>query len=171
MTETINLSVSIPKDLFDQAEHLAQQLNISHNQLIEQAIEQFIPQTEKQNESDQRVIHQGDVYWIQDAGLSGSTSDIPHPYVVIQDDLFNHSRIQTVVVCALTSNINRASIRGNVLLDVEEANLPKQSVVEVSKVSAVDKAQLGDYIGSLTVERIGQILDGLRFQQVSYFER
>ena len=116
-------------------------------------------------------INQGDIYWIQDAELSGSASDIPHPYVVIQDDLFNHSRIKSVVVCALTSNINRASIRGNVLLEVDEANLPKQSVVEVSKISAVDKTQLGDYLGSLTEARIHQILDGLRFQQVSYFTR
>jgi mRNA interferase MazF len=58
-----------------------------------------------------------------------------------------------------------------VLLNVGEANLPKQSVVEVSKVSTVDKAQLGEYIGSLTDERVNQILAGMRFLQQSFFSK
>ncbi|MCI0712982.1 MAG: type II toxin-antitoxin system PemK/MazF family toxin [Chloroflexi bacterium] len=110
-------------------------------------------------------MNQGSIYWLR------SELDIPHPHVVIQDNLFNHSRINTVVVCALTSNIKRVNIPGNVLLEPGEANLPRQSVVEVSKVSTVDKAQLGEYIGSLTQQRINQILAGMRFQQVSFFTR
>lgn len=82
-----------------------------------------------------------------------------------------HSRIHTVVVCALTSNLKRANAPGNVLLEVGEANLSKHSVVEVAKVSSVGKTQLGDYIGSLTENRVNQILAGLRFQQRSYFDR
>jgi mRNA interferase MazF len=97
---------------------------------------------------------------------------IPHPSVVIQDNLFNHSRIDTVVVCALTSNLKRASdTPGNLLLDIGEANLPKQSVVEVSKVSSVEKARLGEYIGSLSEQRIRQILAGMRFLQLTFFDR
>ncbi len=119
----------------------------------------------------QVIIHQGDVYWLQLENLSEPQSGIRHPYVVIQDDLFNHSRIHTVVVCALTSNLSRASMPGNVLLDAGEANLPKQSVAEVSKVSSVDKTQLGEYIGSLTEERISQILAGMRFLQRSFFSQ
>ncbi len=111
------------------------------------------------------LINQGDIHWVQ---LSDVDSDIPHPYVVIQDDVFNHSRIHTVIICALTSNIKRASLPGNVLLDAGEGNLPKQSVVEVSKVSSVDKTQLGDYIGSLTEQRINQIVAGMRFLQRSF---
>ena len=117
------------------------------------------------------VINQGEIYWAQLGDLSGSESGIRHPHVVIQDNVFNHSRINTVVVCALTSNIKRANTPGNVLLDVGEANLPKQSVVEVSKVSTVDKTQLGEYIGSLTERRTNQILAGMRFLQQSFFAR
>jgi mRNA interferase MazF len=65
----------------------------------------------------------------------------------------------------LTTNAKRAKSPGNVLLEVGEANLPKQSIIVVSQVSTVDKAQLGEYIGSLTQERINQIFDGLRFLQ------
>ncbi len=76
-----------------------------------------------------------------------------------------HSRIQTVVVCALTSNLKRAKAPGNVLLEVGEANLTRQSVVVVSQVSTVEKSQLGEYIGSLSKARVGQILAGMQFLQ------
>jgi len=89
--------------------------------------------------------------------------------VVIQDDLFNRSRIHTVIVCALTTNLNRATEPGNVLLEPGEGALPKQSVVIVSQVSSVDKSKLGEQIGTLSAERVEQILDGLRFQQASFF--
>ncbi len=85
--------------------------------------------------------------------------------MVIQDDVINRSRINTVVVCALTSNIKRANLPGNVLLDVGEANLSKQSVVVVSRISTVDKRQLGEYIGTLTKQRLKQILVGMQFLQ------
>jgi mRNA interferase MazF len=117
------------------------------------------------------AINQGDVYWIQLENPSGSEPGIRHPHVVIQDNVFNHSRINTIVACAVTSNMKRANTPGNVLLDVGEANLPKQSVVEVSKVSTVDKTQLGEYVGSLTEQRINQILAGMRFLQMSFFTR
>jgi mRNA interferase MazF len=94
-----------------------------------------------------------------------------HPHVVVQDDVFNHSRITTVVVCALTSNLHRVNEPGNVLLEVGEGNLPAQSVVVVSQISSVDKARLGEPIGSLSEARVEQILAGLRLQQVSFFVR
>ncbi|GHO60176.1 type II toxin-antitoxin system PemK/MazF family toxin [Ktedonobacter robiniae] len=117
------------------------------------------------------IINQGNIYWVQLENLSGSEPGIRHPHVVIQENILNHSRITTVVACALTSNRKRANTPGNVLLEVGEANLPKQSVVEVSKVSTVDKTQLGEYIGSLTEQRTHQILAGMRFLQLSFFTR
>jgi mRNA interferase MazF len=68
-------------------------------------------------------------------------------------------------VCALTSNLQRAKLPGNVLLEAGEANLAKQSVVVVSQVSTVDKSQLGEYIGSLSQQRVQQILAGMQFLQ------
>lgn len=112
------------------------------------------------------TINQGDIYWVRlDDNI---TSAIPHPYVVVQDNLFNHSRIHTVIVCPLTSNLKRIQIAGNVLLDKDEANLPKPSIVEVSKVLSVDKTQLGAYIGSVDERRIHQILQGMKLLQNLY---
>jgi mRNA interferase MazF len=107
------------------------------------------------------TVHQGDIHWV----LADSGSEIVHPHVVIQDDVLNRSRIRTVVVCALTSNLQRAKLPGNVLLEAGEANLAKQSVVVVSQVSTVEKSQLGEYIGSLSQQRVQQILAGMQFLQ------
>lgn len=203
MGATMETSLFLPKTLCDQAEILAQSLNISRNHLFGIAIENFIRNYQNQtsldemNETDHNqpdlneqskahgldarsethigegrmVIHQGDIYWVQLEDLGGSEQGIRHPHVVIQENILNHSRINTVVACALTTNRKRASIPGNVLLEVGEANLPKQSVVEVSKVSTVEKTQLGEYIGSLTERRTHQILAGMQFQQRSFFTR
>jgi len=118
-----------------------------------------------------RPICRGDIFWIEPDALRGSVPGSPHPHVVIQDDVLNRSRIHSVVVCALTTNLKRANEPGNVLLDPGEGNLGKPSVVVVSQVSAVEKSQLGAYIGTLVERRVDQVLDGLRFQQTAYFDR
>jgi mRNA interferase MazF len=114
-------------------------------------------------------IRRGDIFWVEPDESRGAVPGIPHPLVVVQEDVFNRSRIGTVVVCALTSNLNRASEPGNVLLDPGEANLLRQSVVVVAQVSSIRKTQLGELIGTLSEARVEQILAGLRFQQASFF--
>lgn len=108
-----------------------------------------------------RLIYQGDLYWVR----VGPNPDITHPHVVIQDDLLNHSRLSTVVVCALTTNLKKVGVPGSLLLDVGEGGLPKQSVVEASKLSSVEKTDLGDYIGTLSPQRVAQIFAALRLLQ------
>ncbi len=117
------------------------------------------------------LIRRGDIFWIAPDDSRGPVPAYSHPHVVVQDDVFNDSRITTVVVCALTSNLNKANEPGNVLLDVGEGNLPEHSVVVVSQISSVDKSRLGERIGSISDARVEQILAGLRFQQTSFFGR
>jgi mRNA interferase MazF len=107
------------------------------------------------------VIQQGDAFWIDLGKPSGSGPGFLHPYVVLQNDIYNRSRLGTVVVCGLTSNLRRAEVPGNVLLEEGEANLPKRSVVNVSQIYTVDKDDLIDKVGSLSPERVLQILDGV----------
>lgn len=107
------------------------------------------------------MINQGDIFWVDLAEPVGSAPGYLHPHVVIQNDAFNQSEIRTIVVCVLTSNLKRASSPGNVLLEPGEANLSKQSVVNVSQVFTVDKDQLVEKIGTLSMVRVQEILDGL----------
>jgi len=107
------------------------------------------------------VINQGDIYWIELDEPTGSEPGYSHPHVAVQNNVFNASRINTVIVCALTSNIKRAEAPGNVLLEKGEANLSKQSVVLVSQIFTVDKSQLGEFIGTLPEHRVKQIIEGI----------
>ena len=108
------------------------------------------------------MINQGDVFWVDLGEPSGSEPGYRHPHVVVQNNVFNRSRINTVVMCVLTSNLKRAKAPGNVLLDEGEANLPKQSVVNISQIFTVDKGDLVERIGALSRQRVRQILDGIQ---------
>jgi mRNA interferase MazF len=116
-------------------------------------------------------INRGDIFWIAPDDSHGPPPAYSHPHVVVQDDVFNHSRISTVVVCALTTNLNKAHEPGNVLLDLGEGSLTKRSVIVVSQISSVEKSRLGEKLGSLSPERVDQAIAGLRFLQRSYFDR
>jgi mRNA interferase MazF len=113
------------------------------------------------------LVNQGDIYWVDLGDPIGSAPGYRHPHVVIQNNDFNNSRIRTVVVCALTSNLKRAKAPGNVLLNQGEANLSKPSVVNISQVFTIDRSQLDEKIGTLSPlgtlspQRVRQILDGL----------
>ncbi|MBI5380206.1 MAG: type II toxin-antitoxin system PemK/MazF family toxin [Nitrospirae bacterium] len=108
------------------------------------------------------VIRQGDVFWLDLGPPSGSAPGYRHPHVVVQNNLFNHSNIRTVVVCALTSNLRRAEAPGNVLLRKGEANLKKASVVNIFQLITVDKTDLAERIGTLPPPRVRQIVEGVK---------
>jgi mRNA interferase MazF len=106
------------------------------------------------------VISQGDVFWLDLHEPEESEPDYRHPIVVIQNDAFNRSKINTAVVCALTSNLKLAAAPGNVLLDKGEGNLPKSSVANISQVMTVNKGDLKEKIGQLSKRRVMEIAAG-----------
>jgi len=107
------------------------------------------------------VIKQGDIFWVDLGKPSGSEPGYRHPHLIIQNNVFNRSRINTVVVCSLTSNLQRARSPGNVMLNKGEANLTKQSVVNITQIFTVDKRDLVEIIGSISSERMTQVLEGI----------
>ena len=100
------------------------------------------------------------MYWLDFGPAAGSAPADRHPCVVVQNDIFNRSAIATTVVCLITSNLSRANAPGNVLLK-GEANLPKASVVNVSQILTVDKAELVECTGKLSGSAAGAVRDGL----------
>ncbi|MHC1781191.1 MAG: type II toxin-antitoxin system PemK/MazF family toxin [Anaerolineaceae bacterium] len=106
-------------------------------------------------------IRQGNIFWIEQDEPRGSEPGYRRPFVVVQNNIYNLSRIRTVVVCALTTNLERAKAPGNVVLKKGEGGVGKASVVNVSQIFTVDKACLGEYCGSLSTRRVEEILVGL----------
>ncbi|QQR79265.1 MAG: type II toxin-antitoxin system PemK/MazF family toxin [Deltaproteobacteria bacterium] len=107
------------------------------------------------------IVKQGDLFWVDFGAARGSGPAYRHPCVVIQNNVFNQSKIQTVIVCALTSNMARSQSPGNVLLSKREANLTKPSIVNVTQVMTVDKSDLTEKIGTLSPKRTKEILEGI----------
>lgn len=92
----------------------------------------------------------------------GSAPADMHPCVVVQDDIFNLSRIKTTVVCTITSNLDRGRSPGNVLLRKGEGGLPKPCVVNVSQLMTVNKEDLEDRIGQLPTATVRAIQSDLK---------
>lgn len=107
-------------------------------------------------------INQGDIFWIDFGDPQGSAPGYRHPCIVIQNNVFNESKIASVVVCALTSNLKRVKAPGNVLIMKGEGNLTKDSVVNISQIATVDKTDLVEKIGSLSKLKIADIIDGVK---------
>ena len=109
-----------------------------------------------------REVYQGEVYWLDFGPARGSAPAERHPCVVVQSDIFNQSRISTTVVCLITSNEFRSRSPGNVPVKKGDANLPKESVVNVSQVQTVDKAELAERIGKPPARTVDAIREGLQ---------
>ncbi|MBM4354090.1 MAG: type II toxin-antitoxin system PemK/MazF family toxin [Deltaproteobacteria bacterium] len=107
------------------------------------------------------VIRQGDVFWAWLGPPGDSSPAGRRPVVVVQSDLFNRTRINTVVVAAVTSNLKLAALPGNVRLKKGEAGLPKPCVVNVTQLASLDRTRLGEKLGSLSAERLRAVLGGI----------
>lgn len=108
------------------------------------------------------MIQRGDIWW---AGLPeprGSEPGFRRPVVVVQADEFNRSRITTVMVVPLTSNVLLGDAPGNVLLSPRETGLKKPSVANVSQVATINKAFLESRVRGLNPLRMADLDDGLR---------
>ncbi len=108
------------------------------------------------------VISQGDLFWVDLGEPTGSEPGFRHPFLVIQNDAFNKSKINTVVVCGLSSNVKISQAPGNVPLKKWEANLSKTSVVNISQVMTINKDELGSKIGQLSKKRMEEIIGGFQ---------
>lgn len=108
------------------------------------------------------VIKQGEIYWVDLGEPSDSEPGYRHPHIVIQNNLFNFSKINTVVMCPLTSNLKRGLSPGNVVLKKGEADLPQKSVVNITQLYTVNKNDLCEKIGRVNSERIKEIILGIQ---------
>ncbi len=108
------------------------------------------------------VIRKGSVYWVDFSPGKGSEPKGSRPGLVVQNDLLNDSKLNTVIVVAITSTLKFGELPGNVILQQGEANLPKRSVVNMTQIKTVDKNSLKEMIGSLTKGRLAEVYDGVK---------
>ncbi len=107
-------------------------------------------------------MQRGDIWWASLRPPAGSEPGHRRPVLIVQSDHFNKSRINTVVVSILTSNLRLQAAPGNVLLKKRITRLARDSVVNVSQVVTLDKSFLAQRISTLPPDRMIEVDEGLR---------
>jgi mRNA interferase MazF len=107
-------------------------------------------------------IQRGEIWWADLPEPRRSEPGYRRPVLVIQAESFNRSRIQTVIVAAITSNLDLAEAPGNVALPARSSGLPRESVVNVSQVLTLDRSFLTEHAGTLPARLQESVDAGLR---------
>ena len=107
-------------------------------------------------------VRRGEIWWASLPSPSGSGPGYRRPVLVVQSNPFNASRISTVVVAAITSNIALADAPGNVRMARSDSGLTKASVVNVSQIVTLDRTVLTERVRAVAATTLNKVDDGLR---------
>jgi len=108
------------------------------------------------------VIRKGSIYWVDFSPGKGSEPIGRRPGLVIQNDILNDSKLNTIIILAITSTMKFGELPGNVILRKGEANLPKKCVINVTQVKSVDKTSVKEKIGTLSKKKMDEVYKGLK---------
>jgi mRNA interferase MazF len=107
-------------------------------------------------------MRRGELWWA-DLGLPrGSAPALRRPVLVISADQYNRSRLATVTVAVLTSNVRLAALPGNVLISAELTGLDDDSVVNVTQLATIDRTTVEERLGALPDWLMVQVDTGLQ---------
>lgn len=108
------------------------------------------------------MVKRGQIWWAELPEPQASEPGYRRPVLIIQANEFTSSRISTVIVAAITSNLRLAEAPGNVLLPRTQSSLPKDSVINVSQILTLDKSFLTKQINALSTSVMRQTDEGLQ---------
>jgi mRNA interferase MazF len=97
------------------------------------------------------IVKRGDIFYADLSPVVGSEQGGIRPVIVIQNDVGNKYS-PTVIVAAITSQINKAKLPTHVEISSEAYGLNKDSVVLLEQVRTLDKRRLKEKIGHMTDE-------------------
>lgn len=107
-------------------------------------------------------MNRGEIWWASLPDATGSAPGYRRPVLIVQADAFNVSKINTVVVLAMTGNLRLMNAPGNVLVTAKQSGLPRDSIINVSQLITIDKMFLTENVSSLSTKVLQQVEDGLR---------
>ncbi len=108
------------------------------------------------------MIKRGEIWWASLEEPRGSEPGYKRPVVIISSDAFNQSKIQTVVVAVVTSNLRLAHAPGNIFIARRDSGLSKESVINVSQVLTIDKSFPVEKVSKLSDKKILALDEGLK---------
>jgi len=104
----------------------------------------------------------GEIWWAEFGIPHGSEIGYSRPVLIVQDDSFNESRIKTVVVLPITTNLRLSDAPGNVLLRKKESKLIDDSVIIVAQLYAIDRSRFKERISKVTKEIMERVETGIK---------
>ena len=104
----------------------------------------------------------GEIWWVDFGIPFGSEVGYKRPALIVQDDNFNRSLIQTIVVVPFSTNLSLAEAPGNVFLKKKETGLSKDSVLVSSLIASVDRGRLAERISKIEKRVLGEVEEGIR---------
>lgn len=110
------------------------------------------------------VIKRGDILYADLSPVIGSEQGGVRPVLVIQNDIGNKYS-PTVIVAAITSQINKAKLPTHVEIKAEEYGISKDSVILLEQIRTIDKKRLKEKVGHLSDDMMKRVDEGL---QVSF---
>ena len=99
------------------------------------------------------VVKKGEIWWASLEEPRGSEPGFRRPVVIISSNEFNKSKIQTVIVAAITSNTRLSEAPGNFKLTKKGSGLNRESVVNVTQLLTLDKSFLNEKSGKLNTKQ------------------
>ena len=107
-------------------------------------------------------MKRGEIWWADLSNPVGSGPGYKRPVLIIQSNPFNASRIATVIVATVTSNLALAEAPGNVRISKSDSGLPQPSIVNVSQLITLDRTVLTIKVKALSGATMDKVDSGLK---------
>ncbi|WP_129598220.1 type II toxin-antitoxin system PemK/MazF family toxin [Anaerophilus nitritogenes] len=106
------------------------------------------------------IVKRGDIFYADLSPVVGSEQGGVRPVLVVQNDIGNKYS-PTVIVVAITSQINKAKLPTHIEISASEYGLTRDSVVLLEQVRTIDKKRLREKIGHSDDEMMNKVNEGL----------
>jgi mRNA interferase MazF len=104
----------------------------------------------------------GEIWWAEFGIPYGSEAGFTRPVLIVQDDSFNESRIKTIVVLPLTTNLRLLDAPGNVFIRKKESKMTDDSVIIVAQLYAIDRGRFKAKISKVGKETMEKVEVGMK---------
>ncbi len=106
------------------------------------------------------VVKRGDIFYADLSPVVGSEQGGVRPVLIVQNDVGNKFS-PTVIIAAITSQINKAKLPTHLEITADDYGLSKDSVILLEQIRTIDKRRLRERIGRLDDDLMAKVGEAL----------
>lgn len=107
------------------------------------------------------IVKRGDVFFADLSPVVGSEQGGIRPVLILQNDIGNHFS-PTVIVAAITAQIQKAKLPTHVEIEANNYGFEKDSVILLEQIRTIDKQRLTDKVTNLDEELMQKVNEALQ---------